>query len=179
MKIKKLRAAAAVGNHSAITIASLAVPSISSPRLANTPIVVTISSLAANPDKLAATGCHSPKPSGANNGEIKPPMLARSELLISSTIPNDPPSNPNVDNAQITKHATTRIVPALIKNALVLSQTCINTVFKLGIWYAGSSITNGAGLPEKGLVFFRIIAETRTATIPAKYINGAINPADS
>ena len=72
--------------------------------------------------------------------------------------------------------ATTKIVPALIKNAFNLSHTCNNTVLTLGIWYSGNSITNGAGLPENGFVFFKIIAETNTATIPKKYIAGAIIP---
>ena len=47
------------------------------------------------------------------------------------------------------------------------------------MWYAGSSITNGAGLPENGLVFFNMIADTRTAAIPTKYMIGAIIPATS
>ena len=108
---------------------------------------------------------------------MKSPIAAIKLLAVSSTIPNDPPSNPNVDKNQITIQATTKIVPALIKNPFNLSHTCNNTVFALGIWYSGNSITNGAGLPEKGFVFFNIIAATNTATIPTKYIAGAINPA--
>ena len=64
---------------------------------------------------------------------MKSPIAAIKLLAVSSTIPNDPPSNPNVDKNQITIQATTKIVPALIKNPFNLSHTCNNTVFALGI----------------------------------------------
>ena len=44
---------------------------------------------------------------------------------------------------------------------------------------SGSIITKGAGFPENGFVFFNMIAATRTATIPTKYMIGAIMPATS
>ena len=43
------------------------------------------------------------------------------------------------------------------------------TLLSVGIWYAGSSITNGAGSPENIAVFFSMIPETMIAAIPMKY----------
>ncbi len=39
-------------------------------------MVETIPSFALNPEIAAATGCHSPHPSGANSGAIAPPTIA-------------------------------------------------------------------------------------------------------
>ena len=79
----------------------------------------------------------------------------------------------------ITTQARNRTVPALMKKPFSLSHTCRSTVLADGMWYCGSSITNGAGLPENGLVFFNMIAATNTATIPTKYMSGVIKPAIS
>ena len=43
------------------------------------------------------------------------------------------------------------------------------TLSRVGIWYAGSSITNGAGSPENIFVFLSIIPEIMIAAIPTKY----------
>ena len=51
----------------------------------------------------------------------------------------------------------------------------MSTPFTVGTWYAGSSITNGAGSPEKYFVFFSAIPEKITIAMPRKYIPGAIN----
>ena len=56
------------------------------------------------------------------------------------------------------------------------SQTCMRTVLAEGTWYCGSSMTKGAGLPEKGAVFLSIIAAQSTAAIPMKNMSGAITP---
>ena len=43
----------------------------------------------------------------------------------------------------------------------------------VGQWYAGSSITNGAGSPANIFVFLRRIPEMITAATPIKYVAGA------
>ena len=47
----------------------------------------------------------------------------------------------------------------------------------VGIWYAGSSITNGAGSPANIFVFFKIIPEQMIAAIPTKYALHETQPA--
>ena len=49
------------------------------------------------------------------------------------------------------------------------SHVALSTAPGVGIWYAGSSITKGAGSPAKIFVFFRIIPEQIIAAIPRKY----------
>ena len=44
-----------------------------------------------------------------------------------------------------------------------------------GIWYAGISITKGAGSPENRCVFLRAIPESTITAIPRKYMAGARN----
>ena len=90
-------------------------------------------------------------------------------------MPKLPSTNPNPPRNHITTQARNKIVPALMMKPFSLSHTWRRTVLACGIWYCGSSITNGAGFPENGFVFFRMIAATSTATIPMKYISGAIN----
>ena len=46
-----------------------------------------------------------------------------------------------------------------------------------GRWYAGSSITNGAGSPANHFVFFSTIPEKMMAAMPRKYADGAIQEA--
>lgn len=53
----------------------------------------------------------------------------------------------------------------------------LNTLPTVGRWYAGSSITNGAGSPAKSFVFLRIMPEQIIAATPAKYARGAIHHA--
>ena len=43
----------------------------------------------------------------------------------------------------------------------------------MGRWYAGSSITNGAGSPENIFVFLSIIPDTTIAAMPMKYADVA------
>ena len=69
---------------------------------------------------------------------------------------------------QITTVATRITVPAFTMKALTLSHTVLRTFEARGIWYSGSSITNGAGSPAKRLVFFNIKPEIITANIPEK-----------
>lgn len=53
----------------------------------------------------------------------------------------------------------------------------LKTLPIVGIWYAGSSITNGAGSPANIFVFFRMIPEQMIAAIPRKYADGATQDA--
>ena len=58
-----------------------------------------------------------------------------------------------------------------------LSHILLSTLLTVGMWYAGSSITNGAGSPENIFVFLRIIPEQIIAAIPTKYALGATHEA--
>ena len=66
------------------------------------------------------------------------------------------------------------MVPAFLMNDQPRSHMLRRTFITVGIWYAGSSITNGAGSPANILVFFSIIPETMIAAIPTKYAEVAI-----
>ena len=46
---------------------------------------------------------------------------------------------------------------------------CAERCSSVGIWYAGSSITNGAGSPANIFVFLSMIPEIMIAAIPTKY----------
>ena len=63
------------------------------------------------------------------------------------------------------------IVPAFLMNDQPLSHIERSRFITVGIWYAGSSITNGAGSPANIFVFFSIIPEI--AAIPMKYADVA------
>ena len=67
-------------------------------------------------------------------------------------------------------------VPARLMNDHPRSHIALNTFVTLGAWYAGSSITNGAGSPSKGFVFFSIIPDTIIAATPIKYAEVATMP---
>ena len=73
---------------------------------ARTPIVETIASFAVKPEREAATGCHSPKPSGANRGAIAPPMIAsRLSAAVFYHAKSHPSTNPNPARNHMTTHA--------------------------------------------------------------------------
>ena len=163
LKSRNEKAASALGNQAATPLATVSASSTSPATFARTPIVDTIASLAVNPERDAATACQEPNPRGAKSGAIAPPMTARRLSELSSTSPNPSGVKPNPERNHITAHARKRIVPALMMNPLRRSHTCRRTVFALGTWYAGSSITKGAGLPEKGFVFFSIMPERMMA----------------
>ena len=69
------------------------------------------------------------------------------------------------------------IVPAFLMNDHPRSHMLLNTVPTVGRWYAGSSITNGAGSPANIFVFFSMIPEQIIAAIPTKYALGATHEA--
>ena len=124
MNSRNVKAAMVVGNHVWIAAATTSVSSDrSSDTFARTPMVETIASFAVKPVMEAATGCHSPKPSGRNRIAIAPPSIARIESADSSTRPNPPSTNPKEDRNHITTQARNRIVPALMMNPFRRSQT--------------------------------------------------------
>ena len=123
LNIRKEKAAIPVGNQLATPAATFTASSVSPATLARTPIVDTIASFAVNPEIEAATGCHSPNPSGAKIGAITPPIAAIRLSALSSTIPNPPSVNPNPPRNHITTQARNRIVPALIMKPFSLSHT--------------------------------------------------------
>ena len=71
------------------------------------------------------------------------------------------------------------IVPAFLINDQPRSHMLLSTEPTVGRWYAGSSITNGAGSPANILVFLRIIPEVIMAAMPTKYALGATHHAPS
>ena len=73
---RNVNAAIVDGNQEATPCATVTASSVSPDTFARTPIVETIASFAVNPEIDAATGCHSPNPSGANSGAITPPIAA-------------------------------------------------------------------------------------------------------
>ena len=58
--------------------------------------------------------------------------------------------------------------PARVMKDQPRSQVARKTLPQAGMWYAGSSITKGAGSPAKSLVFFRMIPEQMMAAMPMK-----------
>ena len=59
-------------------------------------------------------------------------------------------------------------VPAFLMKDQPRSQVARNKFFRVGKWYGGSSITNGAGSPENNFVFLSIKPEITIAAIPIK-----------
>ena len=62
----------------------------------------------------------------------------------------------------------TMMVPARLMKDQPRSQVARRTLPGAGLWYWGSSITKGAGSPEKILVFFRMTPLTTMAATPMK-----------
>ena len=60
------------------------------------------------------------------------------------------------------------IVPAFLMKDQPRSHMLRRTLPRVGQWYAGSSMTNGAGSPENILVFFNIMPEMTIAAMPMK-----------
>ena len=69
------------------------------------------------------------------------------------------------------------MVPAFLMKDHARSHMLLSTLLTVGIWYAGSSITKGAGSPAKSFVFFKMIPEQMIAAIPTKYALGATQEA--
>ena len=126
---------------------------------------------------MATLDCHVPKPRGANIGAIKPPITARIERFISSTIWNAPFTTPKDLRNQIRTLAARITVPARFIKLQPRSHMLLSIFIMVGAWYAGSSITKGAGSPANILVFLSIIPDTITAATPIKYAVGATHQA--
>ena len=67
------------------------------------------------------------------------------------------------------------IVPAFLINDQPRSHILLNTEPIVGMWYGGSSITNGDGSPANIFVFLSMIPEQMIAAIPMKYALVATN----
>ena len=59
-------------------------------------------------------------------------------------------------------------VPAFLIKDQPRSHIERSTLPTVGQWYAGSSMTNGAGSPANSFVFFNMIPETMIANTPMK-----------
>ena len=68
-------------------------------------------------------------------------------------------------------------MPAFLMKDQPRSHMLRSTLPTVGRWYAGSSMTKGAGSPANILVFFKIIPEQMIAAIPTKYALGATQDA--
>ena len=145
------------------------------------PNVPTTFSFAMSPVTAATAIFQSPHPRGANNGAITFPIEARilSLSCSASSIPNEPSTQPKLIKNQSRIVDNVMIVPAFLINDHPLSHMLRSTFPTVGIWYAGSSITNGAGSPANIFVFFKIIPEQMIAAIPTKYALGATHEAPS
>ena len=60
------------------------------------------------------------------------------------------------------------IVPAFLIKDHPRSHILLRMLPSVGQWYAGSSITKGAGSPANIFVFFKMIPEQMIAAIPTK-----------
>ena len=111
-----------------------------------------------------------PHPRGLKIIATTLPILAIMLYCIwsSSNIPNEPFTHPKNDKNQTTIVESKIIVPAFLMNDHPRSHILRRTFPTVGIWYAGNSITNGAGSPANNLVFFKIIPEITIAAIPTK-----------
>ena len=127
---------------------------LSSPPPYRTPIVPTMFSLAIRPVIEATAACQLPQLRGANIQAMPLPIAANMLLPISSSasIPNAPSTQPNRLRNQSTMVESRMIVPAFLMNDQPRSHIERSTLPIVGRWYAGSSITNGAGSPAKGFV---------------------------
>ena len=161
------------------------VPQISAPSSAtsanpkSTPKVATTFSFAISPVTAATAIFQLPQPSGAKIGAITPPIAAK--ILLSncsaSNIVKLPSTQPNPCKNQSTMVESKMMVPAFLMKDQPRSHMLRSTFPTVGIWYAGSSITNGAGSPANIFVFFKIIPEQMIAAIPTKYALGATHHA--
>ncbi len=144
-----------------------------------TPNTPTTSSFATSPITVATVAWALSKPSGANIHLIPFPSIPSTlfSSSISTSNPNLPPTAPNLDPAQITIVARRMMVPAFLIKEAPRSHILRNTLETVGIWYAGSSITKGAGSPANIRVFFKIMPEQIIAAIPTKYALGATHQA--
>ena len=72
------------------------------------------------------------------------------------------------DRNQMRMAVRRMMVPAFLTKAQALSSTALALVKNEGMWYGGSSMMKGAGVPASDLNFFRMIPDMMTMTIPPK-----------
>ena len=75
---------------------------------------------------------------------------------------------PKRERNQMTIVESRMIVPAFLMNDQPRSHMDRRTLPRVGQWYAGSSMTNGAGSPANIFVFFSMMPETMMAAMPMK-----------
>ena len=166
---------AAIGVITCARFPQISVPSsATSAKPNNIPNVATTFSFAIRP-VIAATAIFHPSPalvhpSGVKIGAITLPIDAKilSLSCSASNIPNFPSTQPKLIRNQRMIVERRIIVPAFLMNDHPLSHMLLRTFPNVGQWYAGSSITNGAGSPANIFVFFKIIPEQIIAAIPTK-----------
>ena len=117
---------------------------------------------------VATTEGQLPKPSGANSGAILLPSAASIEASMLSTMTSEPFSIAKLLANQMRIAERRMIEPARLMKLQPRSQVLRSTLAAEGTWYAGSSITNGAGSPRNGRVFLRMMPLTMTAATPRK-----------
>ncbi len=141
----------------------------------NIPKVATTFSFAIRP-VTAATAIFQPSPAcvhprGVKIHAIALPILDRilESNCSASSIPKPPSVHPKVIRNQRTMVDSKMIVPAFLMKDQPRSHMLRRTAPTVGMWYAGSSITKGAGSPANILVFFSIIPEQMIAAIPISH----------
>ncbi len=131
------------------------------------PKVPTTFSFAISPVSDATADFQLPQPRGAKTHATALPIAARMLSSI-STIPNEPSTLPKLEVNQTTTVANRIIVPAFLINDHARSHILRSTLPKVGQWYAGLSMTNGATSPENIFVFFKMMPEQIMAVMPTK-----------
>ena len=150
------------------------VPQISSPSSDTSakpyriPKVPTTFSFATRPVIAATAAFQSPHPRGAKIQAKDLPIAERIPSLKSSTMPKWPSTKPKLEANHTTMVESRITVPAFLMKDQPLSHMLRSTLLTVGQWYAGSSITKGAGSPANIFVFFKIIPEQMIAAIPIK-----------
>ena len=94
-----------------------------------------------------------------------------------SSIPKDPSAHPKFIKNHRMMVDNVMMVPAFLIKDHPRSHMLRRTLPTVGQWYAGSSITNGAGSPANIFVFFKMIPEHTIAATPTKYALHATHPA--
>ena len=123
--------------------------------------------MATRPVTAATADFQSAQPSGVKIQAIALPIAARMELSM-STMPNWPSCIPKEEVNQTAMVDRRMIEPAFFTKEEPRSYMDFRMSIGLGRWYAGSSITNGAGSPANHFVFFSTIPEKMMAAMPRK-----------
>ncbi len=136
----------------------------------STPNTPTTSSFATSPMMVAMAAVASPKPRGRKIHLMPLPKTPSTLSDSSSSVlnPRPPFTMPKQDPAQIRMEESKIMVPAFLIKEYPLSHMLLSTFPAAGQWYAGSSMTKGAGFPANLFVFFKMMPEITTAATPRK-----------